>query len=462
MNKIKTYDTNNYNANFFLDVMLNETDECIIFVDVEGKIVELSYAYAKFLGVNREDVIGKPVTDVIENTRLPNVIETRVAEIAQAHKIKGKNMIANRIPIIRNGKVEGAFGRVLFKNVEELDELYKQIGDMTQELNFYERSFAKSNSSKYGADDIVGNSPAMGELKKTIKHIAYSKSNVLILGESGTGKELVAHAIHSEYHGEDKPFVCVNCAAIPSELLESELFGYEEGSFTGAKKGGKIGMFQASDGGTLFLDEIGEMPLQMQAKLLRVLQDKKVKKVGSNEAKPVNVRIIAATNRDLEAMVREGTFRDDLYFRLNVISVNIPPLRERVEDLPMLVEVLIDKVSGNPYMDARGISPEAMEYIKKYPWPGNVRELENVIEHAANFVGSDGIIHVNNLPKVITGLEKSSEIKTLKQIVDEIERQTIVNALHNNNGSRVKAAKALGISRTSLYEKMEKHNIAVE
>lgn len=462
MNKIKTYDTNNYNANFFLDVMLNETDECIIFVDVEGKIVELSYAYAKFLGVNREDVIGKLVTDVIENTRLPNVIETRVAEIAQAHKIKGKNMIANRIPIIRNGKVEGAFGRVLFKNVEELDELYKQIGDMTQELNFYERSFAKSNSSKYGADDIVGNSPAMGELKKTIKHIAYSKSNVLILGESGTGKELVAHAIHSEHHGEDKPFVCVNCAAIPSELLESELFGYEEGSFTGAKKGGKIGMFQAADGGTLFLDEIGEMPLQMQAKLLRVLQDKKVKKVGSNEAKPVNVRIIAATNRDLEAMVREGTFRDDLYFRLNVISVNIPPLRERVEDLPMLVDVLIDKVSGNPYMDARGISPEAMEYIKKYPWPGNVRELENVIEHAANFVGSDGIIHVNNLPKVITGLEKSSEIKTLKQIVDEIERQTIVNALHNNNGSRVKAAKALGISRTSLYEKMEKHNIAVE
>ena len=462
MNKIKTYDMNNYNANFFLDVMLNETDECIIFVDVEGKIVELSYAYAKFLGVNREDVIGKLVTDVIENTRLPNVIETRVAEIAQAHKIKGKNMIANRIPIIRNGKVEGAFGRVLFKNVEELDELYKQIGDMTQELNFYERSFAKSNSSKYGADDIVGNSPAMGELKKTIKHIAYSKSNVLILGESGTGKELVAHAIHSEYHGEDKPFVCVNCAAIPSELLESELFGYEEGSFTGAKKGGKIGMFQAADGGTLFLDEIGEMPLQMQAKLLRVLQDKKVKKVGSNEAKPVNVRIIAATNRDLEGMVKEGTFRDDLYFRLNVISVNIPPLRERVEDLPMLVDVLIDKVSGNPYMDAKGISPEAMEYIKKYTWPGNVRELENVIEHAANFVGSDGIIHVNNLPKVVTGLEKGSEIKTLKQIVDEIERQTIVNALHNNNGSRVKAAKALGISRTSLYEKMEKHNIAVE
>ncbi|MBR6529260.1 MAG: sigma 54-interacting transcriptional regulator [Firmicutes bacterium] len=461
MNNKKNYDEHNYDANFFLDVMLNETEECIIFVDVEGKIVELSHAYAKFLGVNREDVIGKVVTDVIENTRLPEVITTRVPEIAQTHKIKGKNMIANRIPIIRNGKVEGAFGRVLFRNVEELDKLYKQIGDMTQELNFYERSFAKSNSSKYGADDIVGNSPAMGELKKTIKHIAHSRSNVLILGESGTGKELVAHAIHSEYHGDKKPFVCVNCAAIPSELLESELFGYEEGSFTGAKKGGKIGMFQAADGGTLFLDEIGEMPLQMQAKLLRVLQDKKVQKVGSNESKPVNVRIIAATNRNLEEMVQEGKFRDDLYFRLNVISVNIPPLRERVEDIPILVGVLIHKVSGNPYMDAKGISPEAMEYIKKYNWPGNVRELENVIEHASNFVGEDGIIQVSHLPRVITGFEKHSEIKTLKQIVDEVERETLVNALHNNNGSRVKAAKALGISRTSLYEKMEKHNIAV-
>ena len=462
MNSMKTYGEHDYDANFFLDVMLNQTEECIIFVDVDGKIVELSHAYAKFLGVKRGDVIGKPVTEVIENTRLPEVITTRVAEIAQTHKIKGKSMIANRIPIIKNGKVEGAFGRVLFRNVEELDKLYKQLGDLTQELNFYERSFAKSNSSKYGADDIVGNSPAMGELKKTIKHIAHSRSNVLILGESGTGKELVAHAIHSEYHGDKKPFICVNCAAIPSELLESELFGYEEGSFTGAKKGGKIGMFQAADGGTLFLDEIGELPLQMQAKLLRVLQDKKVQKVGSNESKPVNVRIIAATNRNLEEMVQEGKFRDDLYFRLNVISVNIPPLRERIEDLPMLVGVLIHKVSGNPYMDAKGISPQAMEYIKKYDWPGNVRELENVIEHAANFVDEDGIIQVNHLPRVITGFAKRSETKTLKQIVDEAERESIVNALHDNNGSRVKAAKALGISRTSLYEKMEKHNIAVE
>ena len=456
---IKPRDNRNYDADFFLDVMLNETEECIVFVDKKGIIVELSHSYAAFLGVDREKVIGKPVTEVIENTRLLDVIKSRKPEIAQAHKINGTNMIANRIPIIRDGKVEGAFGRVLFKNVEELDNLYKKIGDLTQELNFYEKRFMQANSSKYSADDIIGNSQAIRMLRNTIRHVAFSKSNVLILGESGTGKELVAHSIHSEGFGDERPFVCVNCAAIPSELMESELFGYEEGSFTGAKKGGKIGMFQAADGGTLFLDEIGEMPLHMQAKLLRVLQDRSVKKVGSNEAKRVNVRLIAATNRDLEKMVREGTFRDDLYFRLNVINLRIPPLRERIEDIPMLVNTLVDKVSGNPYIKATTVSPRAMEYIKKYPWPGNVRELENVIEHAANFVDDAGIIQLKHLPGNITGVTEKPETKGLKALLAETERQAIIDALMKYGGCRVQAAKALGLSRTSLYEKMEKHQI---
>ena len=450
------------NTSYFLDVMLNETGECIVFVDRKGIIEELSDAYAKFLGVNRDDVIGKPVDEVIENTRLPNVIKSRKAELAQAHKINGRSMIASRIPIIRNGEVLGAFGRVLFKDVEELDMLYKKINELTDELNFYEKRFMQANSSKYSADDIIGESPAMRQLKNTIRHVSFSKSNVLILGESGTGKELVAHAIHSEYFGDDKPFVCVNCAAIPSELMESELFGYEEGAFTGAKKGGKIGVFQAADGGTLFLDEIGELPLQMQAKLLRVLQDKSVKKVGSNEAKKINVRLIAATNRNLEEMVKEGTFREDLFFRLNVINLRIPPLRERIEDIPLLVEALIEKVSGNPYTRAEGISPRALEYIKKYSWPGNVRELENVIEHAANFVDEGGLIQTNHLPNNVTGIVESSEIKGLKEIMAGVERQTIVDALMKQGGSRTKAAKALGLSRTSLYEKMEKHNIRLD
>ena len=447
------------NSNYFLDVMLNETGECIVFVDKKGNIEELSEAYANFLGVNRDAVIGKPVEEVIENTRLPDVIKSRKAELAQAHKINGRNMIASRIPIIRNGEVEGAFGRVLFKNVEELDKLYKKIGELTDELNFYEKSFMEANSSKYNADDIIGESPAMSQLKNTIKHVSFSKSNVLILGESGTGKELVAHAIHSEYFGDKKPFVCVNCAAIPSELMESELFGYEEGSFTGAKKGGKIGMFQAADGGTLFLDEIGEMPLHMQAKLLRVLQDKSVKKVGSNEAKKVNVRLIAATNRDLEKMVQDGTFREDLYFRLNVISLEIPPLRERIEDIPVIVDALIKKVSGNPYIEISGISPRALEYIKKYHWPGNVRELENVIEHAANFVDEGGLIQTKHLPSNVTGIVESSYSKGLKEMLAEVERQAIIDALIKQGGSRTRAAKVLGLSRTSLYEKMEKYDI---
>ena len=459
MNKGYYFNERNYDADFFLNVMLNETEECIVFVDKKGVIVELSHSYAKFLGVNRDEVIGKPVTEVIENTRLPEVIRSKRPEIAQAHKINGTNMIANRIPIIRNGVVEGAFGRVLFKNVEELDKLYKKIGDLKDELNFYEKSFMQANSSKYSAEDIIGNSPAMGQLKNTIRHVAHSKSNVLILGESGTGKELAAHSIHSEGFGDNRPFVCINCAAIPSELMESELFGYEEGSFTGAKKGGKIGMFQAADGGTLFLDEIGEMPLHMQAKLLRVLQDRSVKKIGSNEAKKVNVRLIAATNRDLEKMVQEGTFREDLYFRLNVISLRIPPLRERIEDIPLLVESLIEKVSDNPYIKATTISPRAMEYIKKYPWPGNVRELENVIEHAANFVDEAGIIQLKHLPGNISGITEKPETKGLKALLAETERQAIIDALMKHGGCRVQAAKALGLSRTSLYEKMDKYQI---
>jgi transcriptional regulator with PAS, ATPase and Fis domain len=268
---------------------------------------------------------------------------------------------------------------------------------MTQELNFYERSFAKSNSSKYGADDIVGNSPAMGELKKTIKHIAYSKSNVLILGESGTGKELVAHAIHSEYHGEDKPFVCVNCAAIPSELLESELFGYEEGSFTGAKKGGKIGMFQAADGGTLFLDEIGDMSLAAQAKILRALQEKRITRVGGEDSIPVDVRVIAATNKDLRKEIREGRFREDLYHRLSVVVIRMPSLAERKEDIPLLIDYFLEKKEQEYENKKMRITEEAIYELQQLAWTGNVRELENYIERLCIFC--DEIITADDVKK---------------------------------------------------------------
>lgn len=444
---------------FFLDVLMNEIDETIIFVDAEGYIEALSLAYAEFLKVDRDDVIGKHVSEVIENTRLPVVLVTGEAEVAQPQKIRGKNMIASRIPIIRDNKVVGAFGRVLFKNVDELGTLYHRINKLEQELNFYESKFATMNVAKYSAEDLVGNSPEIKELRKTVKQVAKSNSNVIIQGESGTGKELVAHAIHSERWGDRRPLICVNCAAIPGELMESELFGYEEGSFTGAKKGGKIGLFQAAHGGTLFLDEIGEMPIHMQVKLLRVLQDKEVQKIGSTETEKVDVRIITATNRDLNKMVENGEFREDLYFRLNVISINIPPLRERSGDIPVISELFLKKMSENQYIFVKGISARAMEYMKSYKWPGNVRELENVLERAANFVDSSGMIKTEHLPNVIGGMAERTNRKTLKETIEETERLLIVDALIDNSGRKNLAAKALGISRTSLYEKIEKYNI---
>lgn len=449
----------------FLNVMLNETDDAIIFVDAEGYILELSYAYAEFLRVERSEAIGKHVSEVIENTRLPIVLKTGKAEFAQPHKIRNQKMIASRIPIIVEGEVKGAFGRVLFKSMSELDGLYKRMGKLEKKLNFYESNFAKANSARYRADDIIGNSPAISQIKDMIKRVAMSNSNVLILGESGTGKELAAHSIHAERWGvgsEDSvehPFVCVNCAAIPAELMESELFGYEEGSFTGAKGGGKIGMFQAANGGTLFLDEIGELPIHMQVKLLRALQEKKIQKIGAVTSEDINVRFIAATNRDLQQMIEEKTFREDLYFRLNVISFEMPPLRERVEDIPHLAMSLLQKVSGNPNIDVRAFSPGAIEYMKSYKWPGNVRELENAIERAANFVSDSGMIEKCHLQGMASGEQFFEGGKTLKIAIEEAERTLIENAITYCKGRKSDAAKLLGISRTTLYEKMEKHQI---
>ena len=451
-----------HDAGFFLNVILNETDDAIIFTDADGYITALSYAYAEFLGVNRSDVIGKHVTDVIENTRMQEVVKSGKPEIAQTQNIRGQKMIASRIPIIVDGEIKGAFGRVLFKSMSELDSLYKRINKLEKKLNFYESNFVKANSAKYKAEDIIGHSPAIMRVKENIKRVAQSNSNVLILGESGTGKELAAHAIHCEKWGgtETKhPFVCVNCAAIPTELMESELFGYEEGAFTGAKGGGKIGMFQAANGGTLFLDEIGELPIHMQIKLLRVLQEKKVQKIGSVTAEDIDVRIIAATNRDLYKMTQEKLFREDLYFRLNVITFLMPPLRERREDIPLLAMHLLEKMSGNSYINVKAFSPEAIKYLKEYHWPGNVRELENAIERAVNFVGESGVIELGHIKGEETISETIGNTKTLKKALEDMEKDLIVNAIAQCKGHKGEAARSLGFSRTSLYEKMDKYSL---
>lgn len=445
-----------------LETMLSAVDERIVIVDKDGYIEALSNSYAEFLEVDPRGVVGRHVREVIENTRMDTVVRTGVAEVGVAQVIRGEKMIASRIPIVKNGQVVGAFGRVLLRNLKELQDLSKKMDSMIMELNLYKRAFEQVSTARYTLRDIVGESASIKELKDVVGQVSKTTSSILIMGESGTGKELFAHAIHQASARAQEPFVVVNCGTMSQELIESELFGYVEGAFTGAKKGGKQGLFQAANGGTIFLDEIGDIPLSLQVKLLRVLQEREIRKVGSSVSEYIDVRVIAATNRDLRALVKEGQFRADLYYRLNVVALNIPALRDRRTDIPLLVRTLSRKIAAREGVSITGVSRNAMELLARYDWPGNVRELENVLERSVNFIGPDGVVHSKHLPAVIAGLDSgfaAAPCKTLKEQMDAAERQVILDALLANRGCKSKAAKDLGISRTTLYEKMAQHGL---
>lgn len=447
------------NVRGILNTILEIVYDGIAVVDSNGFITMISKAYAEFLEVDREAVIGKHVTDIIENTRMHIVAKTGIAEVAQLQKIKGRYMIATRIPIIKEGKVQGAVGKVLFRNIKDFNSLYNKIRKIEKDAERYNGDVKESNSATYSFSNIIGNSTKLEEAKNIAKKAALTNSNVLLKGESGTGKELFAHAIHNASDRAYGNFVKVNCAAIPMDLLESELFGYEKGSFTGANKEGKMGKFELSDGGTIFLDEIGDMPLHMQAKLLRVLQEKEVERIGSVVTKCIDIRVVAATNRNLEEMIKSGEFREDLYYRLNVVTITIPPLRERPEDIVTLTSFLIDKICNKLDKKISGISSKAMKYMKKYKWEGNVRQLENVIERAINIVEYGEEIGLEHLPQDMMGNVVESPIEKLEDTLNKAEKEAILDALSVFNGNKTQVAKALNISRTTLYEKMTKHNI---
>lgn len=447
------------NVREILNTILEIVYDGITVVDSNGIIIMISKAYAEFLEVDREAAIGKHVTEVIENTRMHIVAKTGIAEVAQLQKIKGRYMIATRIPIIKEGKVQGAVGKVLFRNIKDFNSLYKKVRKIEKDAEMYGGYVKESNTATYSFSNIIGNSKKLEEAKNVARKAALTNSNVLLKGESGTGKELFAHAIHNASDRAHGNFVKVNCAAIPVDLLESELFGYEKGSFTGANKEGKIGKFELADGGTIFLDEIGDMPLYMQAKLLRVLQEKEVERIGSVVTKRIDIRVVAATNRNLENMVKSGEFREDLYYRLNVVTINIPPLRERPEDIVTLTSFLIDKICNKLDKKISGISTKAMNYMKKYRWEGNVRQLENVLERAINIVEYGGEIGLEHLPQDIMENIIEKPIEKLEDTLNKAEKEAILDALRVFNGNKTKVAKALNISRTTLYEKMTKHNI---
>ncbi|MCD8350285.1 MAG: sigma 54-interacting transcriptional regulator [Planctomycetaceae bacterium] len=449
-----------------LGTFLNSTEECIVIVNKTGCIEALSRAYANFLQVDRDEVIGKHVKEVIENTRMHLVLKTGVSEIAEKQMIRGESMVASRIPIFQNGKVVGVMGRVLFKNLSDFNDLYDKLNNIEEELSLYKKSFSDTHRPKYSLGDIITVNPEMQGLKKMVARVSKSNSGVLLLGESGTGKELIAHSIHNASKRAQRPFISLNCGAIPADLLESELFGYEAGAFTGANAKGKIGLFKAADRGSIFLDEVGELSLKLQVKLLRFLQEKEIKKIGSNTTEKVDVRIIAATNRNLVEMMGTGDFRSDLYYRLSIVQLNVPPLRDRLDDIKLLARHLIRKICKREGLGAIAISDAALRCMQRYDWPGNVRELENVLESATNFVGPDRVIGDDQLPSRLIrvamtqpGAERHDSPSDLKTNVENFEKECILAALKHNGNNRSRTADSLGIGRTSLYEKLTKYGL---
>lgn len=443
-----------------LEVVFENAHEPMIVTDPNGKILLLNRSYREFLNV--QDVIGQAVTDVIENTRMHIVGKAGVAEIADIQRIKGQSMIAHRIPIMDEGKVIAVLGTVLFQDVQELASLAAMVDQLKDELIYYKKELRRRLGATYHFDQIVGYSQKLQELKRFSQKVAKSDSTVLITGESGTGKELFAHAIHAESKRKMGPFIRVNCAAIPDTLLESELFGYEEGAFTGAVRRGKKGKFELANHGTILLDEIGDMPLPLQAKLLRVLQEKEVERVGAVRTTPIDVRVIASTNQDMLASIKEGKFRADLYYRLNVVSLTIPPLRERLEDLPELVSNLLGQLARSTGVTVRVIDDEVWSVLKSYSWPGNVRELRNVLERALHLVEDDVLkkehIWLPAREETLSGAS-AAPIRSLKEMLENTEREAILQALREAEGNKQEAAKLLKISKSSFYEKWEKYQL---
>ena len=444
----------------FVYSLIDNPYECPIVIGVDGKIIFISRYSEELLGINAENAIGKHITEVIKETHLHEVIKDGKARIGDTLYIAGRQQLISRIPLKDfEGKMIGAVGKGMLNEVSRLWDLQRKIELLDGQLKYYQTQI---NSLK-GGSNIIGESTAIKEVKEKSLLAAKTASTILITGESGTGKEVIAYFIHQASPRSSGPFIKVNCAAIPPDLFESELFGYEAGAFTGARTKGKPGKFEMAHGGTILLDEIGELPLLMQAKLLRVLQERTVDRLGGTQTIPVDFRLIAATNRDLSELIKENKFRVDLYFRINVFKILAPSLRQMRDDIPMIANYLLAQLKSEISWGPSGISEEAMRLLEGYSWPGNVREMRNVMEQAS-IIAKGSMIRPEDLPEQVQhcadeGKQTSYnpvEGGSLKQILEETEKEVIKNVLQAVHGNKTKAAKILGIHRTSLYDKLNK------
>jgi PAS domain S-box-containing protein len=429
-----------------LTTILETIHEGALAVDARGLVTHCNSTAVKLLRISRKQILGKPLDLFWPGAPALEVLKTgrEYIEKEEIYRTRGPRMhfIVTVRPIPGQDGPAGAV--ISFRDIAEARRLIYDL---------------RENTIEYTFEDILGQSKAIRQVKEQAARVAGGNSTVLITGESGTGKEIFARAIHQAGALVNGPFISINCGAIPETLLESELFGYEGGAFTGARKEGKAGKFELADGGTLFLDEIGEMPLHLQVKLLHVLQNREVERIGGSKKILVNVRIIAATNRDLELMMQEGKFRKDLYFRLSVIPLHIPPLRERLEDIPVLTSYCLDKYSAMLHKKISNLAPEVMESLLQYSWPGNVRELENVLEYAVNMT-DNGEITLEQLPPRIKTSQQNQDREpgsSLKIRVKKFEQEILQDYLeqfgHSPEGKSA-IARVLAVSRATLYRKL--------
>lgn len=445
--------------------ILENVDDAICMLDRNGVITYVNPAYERIMKVQQEEVVNKHIGEVSPAGIRMQVLKEKTPQYGKIiRKENGTEIIANVSPILIDGEMNGVVS--VSKEITEIKRLAEKIEELSAKTKYLQEELSKKHEINKAFDIIVGKSGVLLEALSIASKASETDATVLIRGESGTGKELVAKGIHYASSRKNKPFIRVNCSAIPHNLLESELFGYEKGAFTGAIKQ-KLGKFELADEGTIFLDEIGDMDKEMQAKLLRVLQERELERIGGTKTIPISVRVIAATNRNLEEMVEQGTFRSDLYYRLNVIPVMLPPLRLRKGDIPIIVEHLIHKICSKYGISQKRISKEALACMEAYNWPGNVRELENVIERALTLT-RDEMITVGDLPTYI-GIDKGEvcfretavsigedgdKIPTL----EEVEKSLLALALKKHKSFH-SAGKALGINHKTVAAKARKYNL---
>ncbi len=469
-------------ARSMFDLFANAS-EGMLLIDRDARVVWINDQYRRFLPAlgfaREEDFVGQPVAQVIDNTQMHEVLRTDKPILIDLLANKAGTFVVSRIPLRdAAGEVIGVLGIVLFDQTSahmraltaQFARLQQDLLDARRELDAQRSQGGAPRRTKYTLASFVGASPGAVEVKRQARRAAQSGSPALLLGETGTGKELLAHGIHAASGRASGPFVSVNIAAVPDTLLEAEFFGVAPGAYTGAERKGRVGKFKLADGGTLFLDEIGDMPLPLQAKLLRALQEGEIEPLGSNQLVPFDARLIAATSRDLPALVREGRFREDLYYRLSVLPLRVPPLRERREDIPALVEVLAEDLAHRAGVAPPELLPDALALLAAQSWRGNIRELRNVLEQAALRADSDRIdaaqmealLRQSGLAQVQPVLppepalpDAGALLRPLGEQVAELEQRAIAAALQATGGNKLATARLLGVSRATLYQRLQ-------